>query len=88
MNHTPGPWWSEGAFVVAAPEPLPDGRKRQRTIAHVWGTDPGTPNLSLIAAAPDLLAAAELFARAFDSRSLADARTTAEAAIAKARGES
>ena len=87
---TPGPWFVKHEYNVFAEA---SGRLVASTGGHSSNVDgarvvaENIANAHLIAAAPGLLEAAEQFAWAFDSRSLADARESTNAAIKKALGE-
>lgn len=93
--HTPGPWkamdWDGDTCLVEAL--TSDEKMVTREICHVLNPEDDQPttkaNLSLIAAAPDLLAALRLMVRDNDGTNdgVADLAVAA-AAIAKAEGKS
>lgn len=98
-EHTPGPWFLDSAPDVDLPNHVGISSDKHDLLAQVvWKMedDERTPmceaNASLIAAAPDLLAAAYRAASALESVSYYDPSITsalavARAAIAKATGE-
>jgi len=87
MNHTPGPWYwtgscTQGTMITAK------GGAQIAIWPPQWGTVEQCRNASLIAAAPDMLAALALLV---DGDGKPDecprAMNAARAALAKARGE-
>lgn len=90
FNHTPGPWEvdydGDSLEIIIA-----KGRKPVEVIAHLKLLAKGPPgeeraNADLIAAAPDLLKACELFVR-FPETDSGECFDVAAEAIAKAKGE-
>lgn len=61
-GHTPGPWHTRrdgGGWLIVGPTPRPDDCVRLWCVARTISDEPeDAPNARLIAAAPDLLAAA------------------------------
>ena len=99
-DYTPGPWTVDHAMITGATGDtvalICDTGEALGTVAdwpRLTGPVPADAvneaNARLIAAAPDLLAALEAFAQAFedDSIEMCDVNDMAIAAIAKARGE-
>lgn len=90
-RHTPGPWeWLEeieNSWYALSPGVLLTSDKT----GTPWGDETDRANARLIAAAPLLLAALEMFMRAEEGEKpglvYANARHAARVAIAKARGE-
>jgi hypothetical protein len=91
MAHTPGPWWSESGVIHARG---PGWTEKNHSCIHVAtahfpegvSLEVGYENASLMAAAPDLLAACELALHAFEENwciNWDDLRR----AIEKAKGE-
>lgn len=84
MNkHTPGPWFTKGKFDSGFFGSTTEVRSEDRTVVAfvISGND---HNASLIAAAPELLAALNEVVRISDRKH--DAWDAARAAIAKAEG--
>ena len=87
-EHTPGPWNVEHDTEIIAAEGKRIAEADTRSINFVNGE--ANANARLIAAAPDLLAAAEALleeARQFFPTVSGNAITIGEAAVKKARGE-
>jgi hypothetical protein len=87
-KHTPGPWnwekhWEEHTLGFDVFHGDDSSNERDRFVAR---TD-NQANARLIAAAPDLLVAAELAAGLVDPRLPEGIQETLERAITKARGE-
>jgi hypothetical protein len=91
--HTPGPWQSDGQFIVA---PDPSGIHPDIYIAEMVETDDEgrmaaseqqAANATLIAAAPDLLEAAQLVLERWSTGDLADAVRQLDGAVSAATGE-
>lgn len=88
MTHTPGPWFAHNIGL---------GPNGEGHFTYPLGTDPdkAAANARLIAAAPDMLAALKAIHAAHRAFSASEdwgvyddeARAAAEAAIAKAKGE-
>lgn len=88
MSHTPGPWHAPGLGEIHD--------EQHRVIADCWAEEFSSKepeaNARLIAAAPDLLAALEMFVGKYGrvspngSGGMYDLVLQARAAIAKARG--
>jgi hypothetical protein len=94
VAHTPGPWESSWQFIVA---PDPNGIQPDIYIAEIVETDDegraAAPeqqraNAHLIAAAPELLEAAEEVIANWETGDLAQAVRALDAAIASAKGDS
>ena len=83
-EHTPGPWSEspDGSTIYGV-----DGVPVARIAAAGRPGDARSANARLIAAAPDMLEALELFQAARTSQELHAALALARPAIAKARGE-
>jgi hypothetical protein len=92
VSHTPGPWENDYHFIVA---PDPRGLHRDIYIAEIADRDDEgrvasprqqSANARLIAAAPDLLRAAETVVSRWEKGDLAEAVRYLDAAIATAKG--
>jgi hypothetical protein len=63
-KHTPGPWvgWEEGdaIYIAGNPSGVIGGMRKLAYMVDTWAGHQTTPNARLIAAAPDLLFAAQL----------------------------
>jgi hypothetical protein len=91
-KHTPGPWtvdWSDDGPVIYTGDLLIASISGSTEHIEVQGLDEQTTeaNASLIAAAPDMLAALERLLGNVGRSEFADAIGQARAAIAKARGQ-
>lgn len=88
-KHTRGPWkWQAEDECLVGPDQIvmrQDDEGRKSFADYPDGTTQA--NARLIAAAPDLLEALEMWLSAADIHSFDDAKAKARAAIAKARGE-
>ena len=95
VSHTPGPWESDRQFIVA---PDPRGMHRDIYIAEIVERDDEgrvarvaiprqqAANARLIAAAPEMLKAAERVVSRWENGDLAEAVRELDVAIASARG--
>lgn len=86
-KHTPGPWEIEARFSYVAI--ITEGKEYVATVSPDYYTQERWDNARLIAAAPELLAFAELVRDFFTDDSLGHAqylKEQAEVAIAKATG--